>query len=63
VKSGGNIDLEPLKVYRVCRDRSASSQGLLRVIDNSGEDYLYPMEFFRPIQASPKLFELIEDHS
>jgi hypothetical protein len=60
VKSGGNIDLEPLKVYRVRHDAAAKSLGLLRVVDSSGDDYLYPMEFFQPIQASPRLFQLVE---
>lgn len=60
VKTGGNIDLEPLKVYRVRRDAAAKAMGLLRVVDNSGEDYLYPMDYFQPIQASPRLFQLVE---
>lgn len=60
VKTGGNIDLELLKVYRVRRDASAAESGLLRVIDNSGEDYLFPKDFFQPIQASPRLFRLVE---
>lgn len=58
VKSGGYVDLEPLKVYRVERDRTASTQGLIRVVDSSGEDYLYPQDFFLPIQATPRLFEI-----
>ncbi|MDZ4686769.1 MAG: hypothetical protein SH850_16980 [Planctomycetaceae bacterium] len=60
VKTGGNVDLEPLKVYRVRRDHAAAQLGLLRVVDNSGEDYLYPKDFFQPIQASPRLFQLVE---
>jgi hypothetical protein len=60
VKTGGHIDLEPLKVYQVRRDAAAKALGMLRVVDSSGEDYLYPMEFFQPIQASPRLFQLVE---
>jgi hypothetical protein len=30
-------------------------------VDNSGEDYLYPMDYFQPIQASPRLFQLVDD--
>jgi hypothetical protein len=33
----------------VFRDQSAEKHGLLRVVDESGEDYLYPKSFFRPI--------------
>jgi len=61
VKSGGYVDLEPLKVYKVCRDSAATAQGMLRVIDGSGEDYLYPTEFFRPIHAPRKLLQIIKE--
>jgi hypothetical protein len=36
--------LEVRKVYRVVPDREAAAHRLLRVIDESGEDYLYPRE-------------------
>ena len=38
--------LELHKVYRVLPDKDAEQDGELRVIDESGEDYLYPAEFF-----------------
>jgi hypothetical protein len=38
--------LELRKVYRLPEDESASRRGLVRVIDESGEDYLYPEEYF-----------------
>jgi hypothetical protein len=40
--------LELRGVYRVLADERASERGLLRVIDESGEDYLYPEECFVP---------------
>jgi hypothetical protein len=43
-------DLEPRKVYRVLPDEAASEDGYVRVIDESGEDYLYPQDFFIPIE-------------
>lgn len=61
VKNGGYVDLEPLKVYKVRHDAAANAQGLLRVVDGSGEDYLYPAAFFRPIHASRELFKIVED--
>ncbi len=61
VKSGGYVDLEPLKVYKVCRDSAAKAQGMLRVVDGSGENYLYPQEFFRPIHAPQKLLEIVKE--
>jgi hypothetical protein len=38
--------LEPRKVYRVLPDEAAAEDGYLRVIDESGEDYLYPQDYF-----------------
>ncbi len=39
-------DLERGKVYQVVADEVAAASGYLRVIDESGEDYLYPKIFF-----------------
>jgi hypothetical protein len=41
--------LERRKIYVVLRDVAAEKQGLLRIIDESGEDYLYPRSLFRMI--------------
>ena len=41
--------LERRKVYQVLADEQASKHGQMRVIDESGEDYLYPKAFFRLI--------------
>ena len=38
--------LELLKVYRVLGDERASRRRLVRVVDESGEDYFYPQEWF-----------------
>jgi hypothetical protein len=40
------VGLESRKVYRVLADERASERRLLRVMDESGEDYLYPEECF-----------------
>jgi hypothetical protein len=42
--------LEPRKVYRVVIDDNATSHQLLRVVDESGEDYLYPEAYFAPLE-------------
>lgn len=41
--------LELHKIYRVVPDTDAAADGDIRVIDESGEDYLYPASYFRPI--------------
>jgi len=42
--------LELRKVYQVLTDSQASKHRQMRVIDESGEDYLYPEEYFVPIK-------------
>ncbi len=57
VQPEANVDLEPGKVYRVIADEQARRGGLLRVVDDSGEDYLYPAGYFQPIIAPARLFQ------
>jgi hypothetical protein len=55
VSSGSyKASLEPRKVYRVVNDRAAEAEALLRVIDDSGEDYLFPARLFVPIEVPVK---------
>ena len=51
VRTDGAEDLEVRKVYRVLADESASARGHLRVVDESGEDYLYPAEWFVSVEV------------
>jgi len=50
IRNDGCDDLEPRKIYQVLGDPSAMGEGYLRVVDESGEDYLYPAEYFVPIE-------------
>ena len=50
VEDGGMEDLEVRKVYQVLPDREASREGYVRIIDESGEDYIYPSELFVPVK-------------
>ncbi len=50
VRDGGSEDLEQRKLYQVLPDRAAAREGYLRVVDESGEDYLYPSELFVPLR-------------
>ncbi len=47
--SGYPASLELHKIYRVLRDDDAAAEGDLRVVDESGEDYLYPADWFASI--------------
>ncbi len=50
---GAPASLEVRKLYRVLPDALARSRGFLRVIDESGEDYLYPADWFMNIALTP----------
>lgn len=41
--------LEVRKIYQAVPDPTAANHHLMRVIDESGEDYLYPEDYFLPI--------------
>ena len=47
---GYEVSLERGKVYRVLKDEKAQEHKLIRVIDESGDDYLFPNEYFVPIK-------------
>jgi hypothetical protein len=46
---GYAASLEKRKIYVALRDADAENHGLLRIVDESGDDYLYPKAFFRSI--------------
>ena len=43
-------DLERRKIYQLLPDAKAREEGYLRIIDESGEDYLYPESYFILVQ-------------
>jgi hypothetical protein len=51
IHTDGAEDLEPWKLYQVREDAAAERRGHLRVVDESGEGYLYPKEFFAPVEV------------
>jgi len=46
---GYPASLEKRKLYVILPDSAAEKHGLVRIVDESGEDYLYPKSFFRPV--------------
>jgi len=50
-------DLEKRKIYQTVPDAEAESEGYLRVIDESGEDYLYPRSYFIEVQLPQEVQE------
>jgi hypothetical protein len=50
IEDGGAPEsLEKRKFYPVIEDAAAEAEGLVRVIDESGEDYLYPRAYFAAV--------------
>ncbi|MGQ0667234.1 MAG: hypothetical protein ACT4O4_09385 [Nitrospiraceae bacterium] len=56
---GYKVSLEKRKIYVALLDAMAAKHGQVRVIDESGEDYLYPKSLFSPITISPSLRKAI----
>ncbi len=40
------VSLDLHKIYRIVPDEEAEAEGDVRVVDESGEDYLYPGDYF-----------------
>jgi hypothetical protein len=56
---GYEVSLELRKIYEVVLDAKAAEHRLVRVVDESGEDYLYPQAYFLPIELPQHLEEAI----
>ncbi len=52
--TGNEASLELRKLYELVPDEDAEKDGMIRIIDESGEDYLFPATFFvrAPLPAS-----------
>ena len=47
--------LERRKIYQVLPDPQAAAHNMIRVIDESGEDYLYPASYFFIVQVPQEI--------
>lgn len=56
---GYEADLDTGTVYLVLPDEEGARQGRIRVVDESGEDYLYPQDYFVPVEVSPSAKEAL----
>ncbi len=52
-------DLELRKVYQVLPDTRAARDGYLRIVDESGEDYVYPESYFVLLKLPRKAQDLL----
>ncbi len=51
------VSLELNKIYRVIADKDVEDEGDIRIIDESGDDYIYSSSYFVPIQVSQTVEE------
>ena len=51
--------LEKRKIYEAISDPSAEKHGQIRVVDESGEDYLYPRDYFIPVSLPKKVEDAV----
>lgn len=63
LRGDGAGDLELHKLYEVLPDEKATQVGYLRVIDESGEDYLYPADRFGDVDLSKEVEEALAARS
>ena len=60
VRNEGYASLEVRKLYRVMPDAESKDTGHIRVIDESGEDYLYPADYFATLDLRRSVKEALE---
>jgi hypothetical protein len=52
--------LELRKLYRVIDDPFARQHSLIRVVDESGEDYLYPVTYFVAVELPKTICQALQ---
>ena len=60
IRAEESSDIEVRKIYQVLPDETAAKRGYLRIVDESGEDYLYPKECFSPVQLQEKAIRALK---
>jgi hypothetical protein len=59
IRNDDSEDLERRKVYQVVPDEESKKEGYIRVIDESGEDYVYPESYFVRVQLPEEAEQMI----
>ena len=58
---GYPASLELRKLYKILDDERAARHNLVRVIDESGEDYLFPEDYFVPVELPQAVLEAFSE--
>jgi hypothetical protein len=56
---GYRASLEVGKLYRLIPDKEAEAEGLIRVVDESGEDYAFDANRFHPVNLPPTVEKVL----
>lgn len=56
---GCRASLEVGKLYRFIPDKEAEAEGLIRVVDESGEDYAFDADRFHPVSLPPTVEKML----
>jgi hypothetical protein len=56
---GYRASLELRKIYQALPDDDAAAHRMVRVVDESGEDYLYPVDYFMPVTLPETVVEAL----
>jgi hypothetical protein len=56
---GYEVSLEKRKIYIALIDDDADKHGLVRILDESGEDYLYPSSLFTQVELPPRIHRAV----
>ena len=60
INNGGYVDdLKVRTVYQLLPDASAAKSNYIRIIDETGEDYLYPADLFAAIELPRELAKVL----
>jgi hypothetical protein len=57
--SGYEVSLEPRKLYQILPDLEAAKHHQARIIDESGDDYLYPESLFLAVPLPERIAEQV----
>lgn len=64
INDGGYVDdLKVRTIYQVLPDESAAQSNYLRIVDETGEDYLYPSIYFVLINVPREVEEIFASHA
>lgn len=59
IKNEGCEDLGIRKIYEVLPDDNAAKDEYVRIVDESGEDFLYPSDYFYPVEIAQNVRETL----